>query len=219
MFETKEKEDDPSSPSTPMTPNSNGTDYTPPTWSTNRRENLFLQNRVSAVIGRYRIGREPDPCDLPHTPEPDEINIYLNDDGIVLLSSMEEILAHPLNAKYFLKSSSIQMKKDLSIMKWYHDLTTHAFMNNIYVVPTRDVIKHRYMGKHWNMAHPTSEQTCCCNKMNNLIMKLLCTKPMFPEDGGELHQHIRDIVKNSTTGYFALYSILCVVDPPALSDK
>eukprot|EP00957_Ditylum_brightwellii_P176759 13463941-Ditylum_brightwellii.AAC.1 len=80
---------------------------------------------VSAITSQYRIDPDPDPHDSPHTPAPDKINIYLDDDGIFPLGSMEEMLAHPVNARDFLKSSSIQMKKDLSIMKWYCDLTTH----------------------------------------------------------------------------------------------
>eukprot|EP00957_Ditylum_brightwellii_P202074 15328470-Ditylum_brightwellii.AAC.2 len=69
------------------------------------------------------------------------------------------------------------------------------------------------------MAHPTIEQTHCYNQMDNLIMKLLHAEHMIPEDGGEFYQQIRDIAKNSTSGYFALYSILCVAEHPALSDK
>eukprot|EP00957_Ditylum_brightwellii_P202073 15328470-Ditylum_brightwellii.AAC.1 len=148
IFEAKNKEDDPSPPSTPITSNSNGTDYTLPTQSTDKRQTAFLQNIVSVVTGQCRDYPDPDPRDLPHTPVPDEINIYLVDDGISPLGSMEEILAHPVNAKYFLKSSSIHMKKDLSIMTWYRDLSTHAFMKKIYVVPIREVVKHRHMGKH-----------------------------------------------------------------------
>eukprot|EP00957_Ditylum_brightwellii_P183462 13974762-Ditylum_brightwellii.AAC.1 len=117
MFETKDKEDDPSSPSTSMIPNSNGADYTSPTQSTDRRQTIFLKNRVSVVTGQCRIDPDPDPHFYPTTPAHDEVNIYLDDDGIFPLGSMEEILAHPDNAKDLLKSSSIQMKKDLSIMK------------------------------------------------------------------------------------------------------
>eukprot|EP00957_Ditylum_brightwellii_P176760 13463941-Ditylum_brightwellii.AAC.2 len=66
------------------------------------------------------------------------------------------------------------------------------------------------------MAHPTSEQNCRYYQMDNLIMKLLHSEHMIPEGGGEFHQQIRDIVKNSTSGYFALYNILCVTEHPAL---
>eukprot|EP00957_Ditylum_brightwellii_P099657 7590845-Ditylum_brightwellii.AAC.1 len=80
MFETKDKEDNPSPPSTPMTPNSNCTDYTPPHQSTDRRKTAFLQNKISAVTGLYRIDPDPNPCDLPLSLAHDKINIYLDDD-------------------------------------------------------------------------------------------------------------------------------------------